>query len=586
MKSKKILIITLIIILVLAVAGTVFAYLFIATDTFKGDKELFAKYISQNSETLEKFTDLQTKKVYEGLKDEEKYESDTEIKATYSEGGEVSNPINNLSAKINIQKDNTEDYFYADGQISYGNEKYLEAEAIKDQEAYGVRFTDIVKQFVTVKNDSKLGEVAKDLGTDSVTLEKIMDVIDGKENATEEIVSKEDVQKIKDKYMNIITNAVSNGTFSSNKDAKITYNNNTVSAKAYTVSLTSEQVEGMIVEILNNLKEEDKIGEKYQDKINDIISNITDEKEIPAVKITVYEQNKKTIRTAIEITSLAKITVENTDENNELKTKIQISGISTETTEEYNIEITKKTDENQENVEAVLSVTNGDDTYQAGISNTLKNTDSEIQIKTIFEYKKDILTAALNLNNNIILGDSFEKKQTLANNNYVLNDATAESRQKVITQLKQVVPEKMTTRMGLLMEAIGLKQNNVTETEKPESEMTQVDINKFNAKFEFFTGDEVTPENVKTLIGIAKENLGSYEINIVEDSQNSGNTTTTDPEKIKYSIKLKIEKGKTNEDGTNQILAKISDKKKYKVSIFYKEQNNMIDYITIDEAAK
>lgn len=586
MKSKKILIITLIIILVLAVAGTVFAYLFIATDIFKGDKELFAKYISQNSETLEKFTDLQTKKVYEGLKDEEKYESNTEIKATYSEGGEVSNPINNLSAKINIQKDNTEDYFYADGQISYGNEKYLEAEAIKDQEAYGVRFTDIVKQFVTVKNDSKLGEVAKDLGTDSVTLEKIMDVIDGKENATEEIVSKEDVQKIKDKYMNIITNAVSNGTFSSNKDAKITYNNNTVSAKAYTVSLTSEQVEGMIVEILNNLKEEDKIGEKYQDKINDIISNITDEKEIPAVKITVYEQNKKTIRTAIEITSLAKITVENTDENNELKTKIQISGISTETTEEYNIEITKKTDENQENVEAVLSVTNGDDTYQAGISNTLKNSDSEIQIKTIFEYKKDILTAALNLNNNIILGDSFEKKQTLANNNYVLNDATAESRQKVITQLKQVVPEKMTTRMGLLMEAIGLKQNNVTETEKPESEMTQVDINKFNAKFEFFTGDEVTPENVKTLIGIAKENLGSYEINIVEDSQNSGNTTTTDPEKIKYSIKLKIEKGKTNEDGTNQILAKISDKKKYKVSIFYKEQNNMIDYITIDEAAK
>lgn len=586
MKSKKILIITLIIILVLAVAGTVFAYLFMATDIFKGDKELFAKYISQNSETLEKFTDLQTKKVYEGLKDEEKYESDTEIKATYSEGGEVSNPINNLSAKINIQKDNTEDYFYADGQISYGNEKYLEAEAIKDQEAYGVRFTDIVKQFVTVKNDSKLGEVAKDLGTDSVTLEKIMDVIDGKENATEEIISKEDVQKIKDKYMNIITKAVSNGTFSSNKDAKITYNNNTVSAKAYTVSLTSEQVEGMIVEILNNLKEEDKIGEKYQDKINDIISNITDEEEIPAVKITVYEQNKKTIRTAIEITSLAKITVENTDENNELKTKIQISCISTETTEEYNIEITKKTDENQENVEAVLSVTNGDDTYQAGISNTLKNSDSEIQIKTIFEYKKDILTAALNLNNNIILGDSFEKKQTLANNNYVLNDAPAESRQKVITQLKQVVPEKMTTRMGLLMEAIGLKQNNVTETEKPESEMTQVDINKFNAKFEFFTGDEVTPENVKTLIGIAKENLGSYEINIVEDSQNSGNTTTTDPEKIKYSIKLKIEKGKTDEDGTKQILEKISDKKKYKVSIFYKEQNNMIDYITIDEAAK
>lgn len=38
--------------------------------------------------------------------------------------------------------------------------------------------------------------------------------------------------------------------------------------------------------------------------------------------------------------------------------------------------------------------------------------------------------------------------------------------------------------------------------------------------------------------------------------------------------------------GQTKFWQKISDKKKYKVSIFYKEQNNMIDYITIDEAAK
>ena len=61
MKSKKILIISIIIILILvvAVAGTVFGYLYIKTDTFKTDKELFAKYISQNAETLQKFSDSQ-----------------------------------------------------------------------------------------------------------------------------------------------------------------------------------------------------------------------------------------------------------------------------------------------------------------------------------------------------------------------------------------------------------------------------------------------------------------------------------------------------------------------------------------------
>ena len=62
--------------------------------------------------------------------------------------------------------------------------------------------------------------------------------------------------------------------------------------------------------------------------------------------------------------------------------------------------------------------------------------------------------------------------------------------------------------------------------------------------------------------------------------------TNNDPTKIQYSIKLKIEKNKVDENGANQILEKISDKKKYKVSIYYKEQNKMIDYITIDEVKK
>ena len=36
-----------------------------------------------------------------------------------------------------------------------------------------------------------------------------------------------------------------------------------------------------------------------------------------------------------------------------------------------------------------------------------------------------------------------------------------------------------------------------------------------------------------------------------------------------------------NEEAANQVLEKINDKKKYNVSITYKEFNNLIDYITI-----
>ena len=109
MKSKKRLVIAIIIILilVLAIAGAVFAYVYIKTDTFRTDQELFAKYISQNAETLQKFSDSQTIKQYDNLRNVEKFESNTKIKTTYSEGGEVSNAINNLYGTIVMQKENT-----------------------------------------------------------------------------------------------------------------------------------------------------------------------------------------------------------------------------------------------------------------------------------------------------------------------------------------------------------------------------------------------------------------------------------------------------------------------------------------------
>lgn len=592
MKSKKRLVIAIIIILilVLAVAGTVFGYLYLKTDTFKSDKELFAKYASQNLEFFGNMSNIKTINKYEDLKDQEKYESDTTIKTTYSEGGEVSNNINNLSATIKTQKNSEDKYFYTDGQLMYGNQKYLESEIIKDQDTYGIRFTDVVKQFITVKNDNTLADIATDIGTDTNTLENFIDVLDGTSKISEEVVSNDDWQQFKNKYTNLITDTISAGTFASNKDVKITYNNKTVSAKAYTVSLTSEQVENLLIQVLNNLKEEkiilDKVGtnkETYQDTIDKKISELTDEKEIPAVKITVYEQNKNNIRTVIELAKLEKVVIENTQTNDAMQSNIQFSSINSDEVEEYDVKLIKKSSDTQENIEVNVDVTKGEENYSISLTSDLTATDASMKLSTAINYKKDILTASIVLENDTTMGSDFEKMQTLSDeNNFVLNNATEDVRKNIIEQLKKRVPEKVLSRIELLKENLGLTQNTDDKKDVPESEMTQIDINKFNAKFEFFTGDEVSAENVKTLLGIAKENLGSFEINEVDNPQNTNN----DPTKIQYSIKLKIEKNKVDENGANQILEKISDKKKYKVSIYYKEQNKMIDYITIDEVKK
>ena len=589
MRGKRILVIFIIIILLLALAG-IGAYLYIATDVFKIDKQLFSKYISQNVETINQLADSQTQKTINDLNNQEKYEATVKLKTTYSEGGEVSSSLNDLSATIDVQKDQADKYFYADGQVLLGDQKYLESELIKDQGTYGVRFTDVVKQFISVKDDNNLETVASDLGTDSLTLEKIMNVIDGTSDVEEEVISDSDSQKLKEKYSKIIIDTISSGTFKSNKNAVITYNNNTVKTKAYTVTLSKEQVENMLVQILNQLKTEsiiiDKLDaqkEMYQGYIDQLIEKLTEETDVPEVKITVYEKDNVTIRTVFEI-GLNKVTVENTNTNGKINSRIQIAVVNSDKTDQYSVNFSKENTDQQEKFDIVVEIGEDDDKYTISLSNQMNKSGSDIQIDSSINYKKDILNATLDVISDIKIGSDFEKKQTLSdNNNFVLNDADENVRKNIIQQLKVRVPEKANSRLELLINALGFG-NNVenNNTDNSNTEMTKVDINKFNAKFEFYTGDEVSAENVKTLLEVVKNNLGSYEINQVNDNENSN---ITDSSKIKYSIKLAIEKDKTDEDGVKQISEKIKDRAKYKVSITYNETNNLINTITIDEVS-
>ena len=85
---------------------------------------------------------------------------------------------------------------------------------------------------------------------------------------------------------------------------------------------------------------------------------------------------------------------------------------------------------------------------------------------------------------------------------------------------------------------------------------------------------------VMVLLRIVKNHLVNYET-IIEEQQPEGEIQPSEEEKV--NIKLKIEKDVLNEDMANQILEKIDDSKKYKVSIIYKEENGLIEYITITE---
>ena len=590
MKGKKILVIVIIIVAVLAVAGTVFGYLFLKTDLLKSNKELFAKYVNQNFDSFKEISNLKIIDTYKDLKNEDKYESNSELNVIYSEGGEVSSPYNNLKAKLNIQKDNEQNYYYADGQVLFADEEYLESEIIKENEIYGVRFSDVVKQFVGIKNDENLENVAKDIGIDSIYLESIIDIIDGTREASDEVISQKDRTEIKDQYSKIITDTVIQGNFSKQKNAVITYNNASIKTNAYTVTLTSQQVEDMIVKILNNAKQDTSILDKFsgyfdednfKNQIDDLIDKITNELEIPSAKITVYENNKKTIRTVIEF-GVNKVIVENSEKDGENISDLKFSITLNDTMYEFETKISKKDTDNDEKIEIDVQNLDENNNYNISFLTNMQKSEDNITLSSTVTYKKDILNIKVSVDNDVNIGKSFEKKQALLERNHiVLNDMQAERRKKIIDELKEKVPEKAEVRTELLLEALGIKiKEENKEQENPDYVMPQVEINKFNSKFEFYTGDEVTSSNVKVLLSIVKDHLINAEVTEINPENATG---TVRPEDVKYIFKLNIEKDKANETEGNKVVEKIKDNKKYKVSITYKESNGLIDYITIEE---
>jgi len=418
MKKNKLLIIIITIILVIAVASGVFAYLFFKTDIFKSNQELFVKYFTPNIDTFEKIMDSSTIQIYKDLKDENKFESNSNIKLISSEGGEVSNPLNNFTLKINSQKDDEQSYFYGDVQIFYEDKTYFEAEVIKEQEQYGIRFPEIIKQFITVSGQDEIENVTEDFGIEAKQFGIITNII----NRDEKLIS--------DEQLNAIIQEASEGTFEKQRNTIITYNGETIKTNAYTVTLKGEQIK-KIFEILS-----ENTGVEFENKI------------FLETKITVYEQKQNTIRTVVE-TQFDKYAIENENQTGMIKTKIDYSDLRNEQIVEYNFEITKANTENGENFEIIADVLEDKENYTIALLSEMQFTDNEIQVDLEINHKQDITTTSVVLENVVTIGNDFEKAEVLnEENSFSLSAIKDENIRKQRTEyLMELIIQKITEKI-------------------------------------------------------------------------------------------------------------------------------------------
>ena len=612
-KAKKILFISIPVIL--AIIAIIIVVLYITTDFLKPNRSLFFKYMSQNIDAAKSVLDNKTEKEYSNILKQSKYNSTAQLSATYTENINTSeeskkNEINKLKMKIKGQSEYQNNYLYKDMNIDYNDTEIFRAEYIHNNDKYGVRFPKKFSQFLLVENHD-LKQVATDVKIDKKNVEIIPDNI--QEYDINNVISftDEEVETLKTKYLDIISSNITDNNFSKQKNVMITVNEQTVYTNAYSLTLTHEQASELYLRILEELKNDEtiinKISEaepismiinlirssekaynreylrqKYTELIEQEISNIqknnigTNE-----VRYTVYQSNGTTVRTQIvEDTREFTIDLIALDNNNiEINVKNQNNNQEKENLETINIIKNNNGETTEFSIDRKKTI--GDVTSNVLIYRNKQHNDNKINLKTGINYKNDESNLLeIVLNEDIELKDEIDSKLNLDNkNSVIINNYDGELVSSWIEQVKEYLNKTKTDNESIIssIKEISLVKKILNLPEKvvviEPTETTEIDKNRFNAKFEFYTGKEKKGEEVKQLIEEAKTSFKSAQVSY----SNEGNTEGT---KKLQSVKLIVEKDANEVELANSIKEMIEDNSTYTVEA-NKNSNGIIDTVTI-----
>ncbi len=430
MRSNKkpvfiIIIIAVVMILVLAMIGI---YLYCTTDFLKSDQQLFAKYLNQNINEISLLYDCTEITEILNKLDGKKYENET----TVSIGTEDNS---DLSLEILSQIDSLDNKSYNDLRLINNNEKLAEAEVITQKDMISIRFTDIVKQFVSIENNN-LKKLGSNVNMSEDIIDLIPDKIEGNGLLSEDmILSKDELINLRSNYINLIASNISKSNYSKQNKAMITVNGNTITTNAYILTLSAEEYQKIKLSVLENLKKDQiiiskirQIDEKYADVLNtsleqkyiDKIQTLIDEVQTDTdLKCTIYVQNGKTVRINLE-SNVRKITISPTSTDEIVGLDVKVETIDEDV---VNLSITKaKTDKYDLSID--INTLNGEETYTMSFGINAINNEDNIKLNSFIV----IPGLDIDINSNINIVNEIKYKVELDDtNNVILNNLPSEN---------------------------------------------------------------------------------------------------------------------------------------------------------------
>lgn len=613
-RKKRMVFLGVSIALILLIILTVIGYLYLKTDLLKPKEKLFAKYLMQNFENME-FLKVENNSEIENLLNNSKYTSQIEGTIEYTENIGTSNEnknsqINNVGIKIDSNIDKTNNYDYKNISIKKDNEKLMGLEYLNQDEMYGIRLSGI-KQFVSVKDNEENNT------DEDIDVNKIKELTSKIDLNSIFNLTNEEKQTLLNTYIGVIQNNISADKYYKQPNALITVNNQDIKTNAYYIKITLEEYNNLYIKILEQIIKDDiilskidalenEIKEKYpfynenetlrektinsiNDKIKEIENNNIGNDE---VKITVYENNMKTVRTSIEKTT-EKLTI---DLYNDSIIKIDYTKLK-DNTEEQIIKVEKTENNNQLNISVEYDKLQDSEKInetQFNYQQTFEN--DKLNKKITLGISNEKYKGVFKIVDNTKVVQEFENQIKLDKDNVKL-DEIQEERKEII---KKILLENVQGQLSNLFSVVSLEdyssmlQNLKLVKKKTEQitnneEVTDIERKRFNSQFEFFVSENLTSDNIKELLNTVKNNLEDIkiltkngEIQNLDTNKMSSYQESSEYIKNISEILIFVKQNSNNEEKEKDALDFIENNKnnKYNVSIEY-DNNGLAKIIRV-----
>lgn len=475
-KGLKIAIIILIILIVLVIAALALLYVF--TDLFKSDKQLFAKYVASMMDEKTAFFPA-TLEEYENKKESTPYENNGSFSANITASNSSSTTTNNTAtdttspaiatadptAQINSMlnfANNTRINFSGkidranqkneqDINIFYNNDVSLPFKFKQVGDIYALQADFVLPNYIGIENNN-IPELLQKFGINVNSVE-IPSKIEGQEIQSLKLSADE----ISHLYNNYVVPVINNLT-----DDKFSKSENADRSIGYTITLTYEDIKNIFIQELQTLSQDtvviDKINSIYQemynktdtiitsDDINDLIANLQEtEVDEGDITITITQKdgsvNQISLNIATEsknsgvITRNEENTNINTDESGDLtETIITISKNETNSNLTYNVDLTMQNSDSVGSVGIEMSYNN-------------INTDTVAENYNITANLNNMTNIEYNFSNNVNFTNAVNIEDFDLNNTIVLNNYPDTEVQTFMSQLGAVIAQKNTSQM-------------------------------------------------------------------------------------------------------------------------------------------